>query len=99
MLKNNDKKPGGEKFKKQAVKLATYLYLLDIDEWEDLPPNFKCFFEHLSYREIIAPLVRADYKAFKTGDARFKSASQIAIKYGVTYQSFLRIINSSRLTI
>lgn len=92
MLKN-DTHPGGEQFKKMAVRLATYLYLLDIDEWDDLPVNFRRFFEHLKYRDIIGPLVRADHKAFKSGDTRFKSCAQIAIKYGITEQSLLRIIN------
>lgn len=92
MLKN-DKRPGGEQFKKMAVRLATYLYLLDIDEWDDLPPNFKCFFENLKYRDIVGPLVRADHKAFKSGDTRFKSCAQIAIKYRITEQSLLRIVN------
>lgn len=91
-----DQQPGGECFKKWAVRLATYLQLLDIDEWDDIPPHFQCFFMNLKYRDIIGPLVRADYKSFKLGESKFKTASQIAIRYGITEQSLLRLVKALR---
>jgi|JI7StandDraft_1071085.scaffolds.fasta_scaffold108254_4 hypothetical protein len=88
-----DQQPGGECFKKWAVRLATYLQLLDIDEWDDLPPHFQCFFSQLKYNDIIGPLVRADYKSFKLGESKFNTASQIAVRYGITEYRLLRIVN------
>lgn len=91
-----DKQPGGERFKKMAVRLATHLSLMDIDEWEDLPPHFQAFFINLNYRDIVAPLVRYDYKCFKSGESKFNSAAQIALKYGIHKDCLARIIKSGR---
>lgn len=82
-------------FQKWAVRLATYLYVLDCDEWNDIPPNFRAFFERLTYRDIVGPLIRADYRDFKEGVSRFKSASQIAQKYGVTKTALCRVVKKS----
>ena len=91
-----DQQPGGECFKKWAVRLATYLQLLDMDEWDDLPPHFQCFFMNLKYNDIIGPLVRADYKLMKQGESKFKTASQIALRYGIHKDTLARLIKAGR---
>jgi hypothetical protein len=87
-----DKRPDGPLFRKWAVRLATYLHLLDVDEWEDIPPHFRSFFECLTYRDIVGPLVRADYRDFKAGTSKFKSAAQIAMKYAVSEYALHRMV-------
>lgn len=95
-MSKHETSPGGERFQTMAVRLATYLYLLDIDEWDDLPPNFQAFFSHLTYRDIVAPLVRADYKAFLSKESKFKSAAQIAQKYSIHIDCLRRIVKAGR---